>query len=78
MKENYKKNISQINNILNRLVYLDKNNYYLHHLTSHDLNTLVKDTKKIVQSFYIKSILDFQILLDDAKKIPNFNENIVK
>lgn len=78
MKDNYMKNVSSIHKILNRLIYKKKDNYSLYHLTSNDLDTIIKDIKKIVQSFYIQSILDFQILLDGAKKIPNLNENITQ
>lgn len=73
MKENYVRNISSIDRILNRLIVKNKDEYTLRHLTSNDLNIIIDDTKKIVELFYIQSILDFQIILDRAQKIPNLN-----
>lgn len=76
MKDNYIKNVNNIHKILNKIIIQEKNNYELRNLTAHDVNKIIQDVKIEIQQFYIQSILDFQIILDNATKIPKFNQNV--
>jgi hypothetical protein len=72
MKKRYDNNIKDINNILNDLVYIEHVNkkYILKDLDKKGLDNIIEKVKQVIKNFYINSIIDFQTLLKEAKKIP--------
>lgn len=71
MKNNYKSNISKIENLLYKLTVKNGKTWQLRDLNKKDLDTIAYQIKTTIQSFYIQSILDYHILLDLAKTVPN-------
>lgn len=72
MKKNYDNNISKIHNILNKIILHNtkENKYELKDIDKKTLDNIIKDVKNIIIEFYLNSLVDFQILLKEAKKIP--------
>lgn len=71
MKNNYKSNIGKIENLLYKLTVKNGQTWQLRDLNKKDLDNIANQIKTIIQSFYIQSILDYHILLDMAKTVPN-------
>lgn len=69
MKNNYEKNLKNIESILNRLVYSKNNKYFLKDIDKVTLDSIEKDIKNVIAEFYLTSIVDYQILLKEAKCI---------
>lgn len=76
MKKNYDANIKNVHAILDKMVYRSSSgSFELKDVSKNDLNNIVDDVKSSVRAFYIQSILDFQELLDIAKKSPSIHIN---
>lgn len=71
MKNNYIKNVENIVGILKDIVEFKTDHFVLKNISSEDLQDIITDVKKTIIKFYVQSILDFQVLLDTAKTIPN-------
>jgi hypothetical protein len=69
MQNNYKKNVKSIESLIDKLVMKTKEGKYeLHDITKLDLDKVVADIKTTIKVFYLQSIVDYQNLLDVAKK----------
>jgi hypothetical protein len=74
MKENYKNNISNIQRLLNMLVTKNANgDFELKDVSQQELNDVIENVKTTIKTYYIQSILDYQLLLDIGKATPNIN-----
>lgn len=75
MKKKYDNNIKDIDNILNDLVYINSANkeYTLKDLNKKGLDKIIEKVKEVIKNFYINSIIDFQLLLKEAKKVPKIS-----
>ncbi len=74
MKSNYKKNINKINELLNLLINKsDNGDYNLRDITKIKLDEIINEVKLSIKLYYIQSLIDYQNLLDLAKKLPNIN-----
>jgi hypothetical protein len=74
MKENYKNNISNIQRLLNMLVTKNANgDFELKDVSQHELDNVIENVKTTIKTYYIQSIMDYQILLDIGKATPNIN-----
>lgn len=69
MKNNYNKNIKNVESVLDKLVYSKNNKYFLKDIDKITLDSIEKDVKNIISEFYLTSIVDYQILLKEAKCI---------
>jgi len=77
MAANYKKNVADIQKLLNMLVYKDKlGGYHLKDITLPVLNNIIEMAKKTVSHYYIQSVVDFQNLFDAAQKVPNISAGV--
>lgn len=75
MKKNYEENISNIYTLLNKFITPSNGTYILKDIDKTTLDTIIEDVKIKVKVFYIQSIVDFQMLLDQAKLIPNIESS---
>jgi hypothetical protein len=74
MHKNYVKNVDDILKILYKIVERESNDKYkLKNISSENLQAIIKEVKQNIVLFYIQSIVDYQVLLDAAKTIPNLN-----
>lgn len=74
MKRHYADNVKKIEALVDRMVVATKGgDYELRDLTKPELDAVIEAVKKHIQHYYLQSILDFQILLDACKKVPNVN-----
>lgn len=74
MKTNYKKNINKIDELLNLLIIKSVDgNYNLRDITKSKLDEIINNVKLSIKLYYIQSLIDYQNLLDLAKKLPNIN-----
>jgi hypothetical protein len=71
MKSNYIKNIEDVVGILNKIVEYKTDKFILKNISTEDLQEIITETKKTIIKFYVQSVIDFQVLLDYAKDIPN-------
>jgi virulence-associated protein VapD len=70
--ENYNKNVDGIIQVLNKIVEKNKQgSFTLKNITSEELQAIIKEVKQTVIIFYVQSIVDYQVLLDAAKDIPD-------
>jgi hypothetical protein len=74
MHKHYVTNVDNILAILLRLVdRVSHDKYKLKNISNDQLLDIIKDVKKNVVTFYIQSIIDYQVLLDEAKLVPNLD-----
>jgi hypothetical protein len=74
MKSNYDINIKSIKAVLDKLVLKNGNGeYILRDIKSTELQYIISDVKLKIKTFYMQSILDFQLLFDTAKTVPNIH-----
>ncbi len=71
MKKNYEVNIGNIITLLNKFVNNNNGTYTLRDIDKVTLDAIIEEVKMKVKVFYIQSIIDFQLLLDEAKLVPN-------
>ena len=72
MNTNYMNNVESVLAVLQMLVEKNKNGEFsLKNISNEELQSIVKDVKRTVIIFYIQSIVDYHVLLDYAKSIPN-------
>jgi hypothetical protein len=67
MQKNYKNNVKNVENLLNRLVARSGDTYELKDITKQELDSIVNEVKSTIKVFFIQSIMDYQHLLDLAK-----------
>lgn len=76
MKKNYEDNISAVYALLSKFILRSSNGtYVLKDIDKITLDTIIEDVKLKIKVFYIQSIMDFQMLLDQAKLIPNMESS---
>lgn len=74
MKSNYDKNIVAIHAVVDKLVEQDSSGgYNLREVSKSDLDIIIDTTKSVIKTYYIQSIIDYQNLLDEARKVKNLN-----
>lgn len=74
MYNNYTKSISDIQKIMDRLIYKNSNGQFeLKDVDKQELDGIVNEVKLKIKVFYIQSIFDFQNLLDMAKSTPKIH-----
>lgn len=74
MKSNYDKNIAAILAVVDKLVQREPSGIFnLREISKTDLDTIIDMTKSVIKTYYVQSILDYQILLDEAKTVKNLN-----
>lgn len=68
MHRHYELNITEVLRVIGRLVVLnpETGNYKLRDISSPELEDVIRDLKKVIITFYVQSIVDFQVLLDFA------------
>ena len=71
IKKNYEENIANIVTLLNKFIITSNGSYTLRDIDKIALDVIIEEVKIKVKVFYIQSIVDFQMLLDQAKLIPN-------
>jgi hypothetical protein len=72
MHKNYVNNVDNILKILYKIVDREsEDKYVLKNISSDDLEIIIKEVKQNIVLFYMQSIVDYQVLLDGAKSIPN-------
>lgn len=71
IKKNYEENIANIVAVLNKFISTNNGSYTLRDIDKISLDAIIEEVKIKVKVFYIQSIVDFQMLLDQAKLIPN-------
>jgi hypothetical protein len=75
--KNYRGNVAEVYDILNRLVKRHASGEYtLHDIDSVTLTKVITHTKQTVRKFFFQSILDYQHLLNIVKNIPNVKLSI--
>lgn len=70
MKDNYKKNIAEIERTLSMIVETTRAGCFLKDITKEELDRIIQLVKTRVQVFYVQSIIDYQNLLDEVNKLP--------
>ena len=77
MKKRYEDNLKAFEETMSFLVEKNKTGYVLRDITKNELDKIIDDVKSRVKLFYIQSIVDFQMLLDEAiayeKKYPRLS-----
>jgi hypothetical protein len=73
MKTHYMDNVDEVIGILNKIVEPQGDKMILKQIHTQELFDLVQSVKKTVAKFYLQSIVDYQVLLDYAKNIPQQN-----
>ena len=73
MKANYNKNIKNIHDILNKLIYKKDEEYMLKDIENNELETIIDNVKTQVKLFYMQSILDYQTIFDISAELPNIS-----
>lgn len=73
MKANYNKNIKNIHDILNKLIYKQGEEYMLKDIKNNELEEVIKSVKTQVKIFYMQSILDYQTIFDISTDLPNIS-----
>lgn len=81
MTRRYQKNIAEMEHVISQLVIKVPKpdgctDFELVDMESATLDDFIERTKKLVRCFFLQSILDYQHLLDNVKKIPNVKVNI--
>lgn len=73
MKANYNKNIKNIHDILNQLIYKQNEEYILKDIKNDQLEIVINNVKTQVKIFYMQSILDYQTIFDKSTDLPNIS-----
>lgn len=73
MKSNYDTNIKDIQSILDMIVMKEHDEYILKDIKQDELSNIIECVKINIKKFYMQSILDYHLLLDTAKNIPNIS-----
>ena len=73
MKANYNKNIKNIHDILNKLIYKQGEEYMLKDIKNNELEEVINSVKTQVKIFYMQSILDYQTIFDISAELPNIS-----
>lgn len=74
MRAHFQANLRAIEKLLSMMVTKKAaGEYELRDLTKTDLDHIIERVKKVIQAYYLQSILDYQNLLDLCKTIPNVN-----
>lgn len=73
MKANYNKNIKNIHDILNKLIYKEGEEYMLKDIKNNELEEVINSVKTQVKIFYMQSILDYQTIFDISAELPNIS-----
>lgn len=71
MRKRFTENINKLEKIVELLVKRDGNTYKLIDIDSKKLSDIIEQVKNIVRRFFIQSIIDYQVMFDYVKNIPN-------
>ncbi len=75
MKRNYEDNITNIYSLLNKFITPQNDTFILKDIDRVTLDGIIEEVKSKVKIFYIQSIVDYQMLLDQAKLVPNIESS---